>query len=616
VIRYTIFLAAVLTGLNAQSISINAIIEKSNTTLEVRSEKKIRESVHRKIKVISEKGDEHAQLAFYEDDYREMRQYDVNVFNSTGQLVRTLHKKDFSEQMGLEQLSSYDELRIFYLDASLSGYPYTVEYTYTFERDYIFDYYWSAEVSDYTLTVDRDLTFTVPEQMEVSMFFDSTEVIHSQVLDDGMVIHSFRADSVGSLVYEPYSPPNEGGRVQLIFKTFNFNGYRGSFESWNSFGLWMNELWKDRNQLPPNAIDAVYPNGYKHLSPEERAKLAYRYVQKNMRYVAITYDMGGFQTMEANDTFKKGYGDCKALTNFMHSVLAYADVESFPALAYAGSNPVKIYPNRPTNSFNHVILCIPLDGDTLWTECTSNRSPFNYLSDYTDDRYVMLMTPTGGKLVRTPNYSERENSQERNVLIDISANGSAMVHFKGNYRNLAIDRSPFYGKEMAGFENERAMELASIMKSFDVEVIEVDLFPQNLPVMNVNAKVKDRVLAKRMGSKMLVKPFLFRDQFPVFNDGVRENDIYFRRGYSSTDTIQVLFPEHLRLNGPIEYQSMHTEFGDLELTAVENDQKDGVMLIRTFSFPSGLYSKDDYAKVKEFFEAMERTNSLSLVLVP
>ncbi|MCZ4409940.1 DUF3857 domain-containing protein [Cryomorphaceae bacterium 1068] len=614
--RFTILLAALMTGLNTQAISINAIIEKSNTTLEVRSEKKIRESVHRRIRIISEKGNEHAQLAFYEDDFREMRLYDVNVFNSTGQLVRTFHKKDFSEQMGLEQLSSYDELRIFYLDASLSRYPYTIEYTYTFERDYIFDYSWSAAMSDYTITVDRDLTFSLPEEMEVSMFFDSTEVIHSQVLDDGIVIHSFRADSARSLVYEPYSPLNEKGRVQLIFNTFNFNGYKGSFESWSTFGLWMNDLWADRNQLSRSAFDAVYPSGYEHLSPKERARVAYRYIQKNMRYVAITYGMGGFQTMEANDTFKKGYGDCKALTNFMHSVLAYADVESFPALAYAGSNPVKIYPDRPTNSFNHVILCIPLDGDTLWTECTSNRSPFNYLSDFTDDRYVMLMTPTGGKLVRTPNYSEMDNSQERNVLIDISANGSAMVNFEGTYRNLAIDRSPFYRKEMAGFKNERAMELASIMKSFDVEEIEVDLFPQDQPIMNVNAQVKDRLFAKRMGSKMLVKPFLFKDRFPVFEDDARENDIYFRRGYSSIDTIQVLFPEHLHLNGPIENQSIHTEFGELELTAVESDQKDGVMLIRRFSFPSGLYAKDEYAKVKEFFEAMERTNTISLVLVP
>ena len=615
-IRFFLFLILISSVSFAKAERIDAIVERSNTVFEVFSEKKIRETVSQRIQIISERGDEHAELVYSEDEFRKMRAFNIEVFNATGTLVKSLRKSDFEEQMYLTNLNSYDDVRLFFVDASLASYPYTIDYSYTLDRDFAFDYFWSASADEYTVTLDRDLTFSYPESMEVMLYFDSLEVHHSETLEDDMVIHTFRADSIENGTYEPYSPPKVKGRVEVIFKTFNFNGFKGTFESWNSFGLWMNDLWEGRDQLSKKAFEAVFPAGIEQLSPRERAVLAYNYIQNNMRYVAIGYGMGGYQTMEADDTFKMGYGDCKALTNFMHAVLAYANVQSFPALVYAGRNPVNIYPDRPTNSFNHVILCIPMDGDTLWAECTSNRSPFNYLSDFTDDRYVMLMTPEGGKLVRTPNYSERDNTQERNVLIDISADGSAKIDLEGVYRNLSIDPSPFYRKEMVGLKNERTMAVASGMKSFDVEEMEVELFPSSEPVMKVNAAVKDRLFARRMGNKMLVKPFLFKDHFPVFKKDTRENDIYFRRGYSSTDTIHLHFPEDLKLSEPIENQSMHTEFGEFELSVVENDQKDGVMLIRTFFYRSGLYAKDDYGKVKSFFDAMERSNGLSLVLVP
>jgi hypothetical protein len=614
--RFRLLLILSCIAIVAKAERVDAIVEQSHTTIKVFSEKKILKIVNRKIQIISERGDEHSQLIFSEDDFKEMREYTVRIFNSAGQLAHTYYKRNFEEGMDWTGLNYYDDTRIFYLDASLSGYPYTIEYTYTMVMDYIFDFSWSASNSEYTLTLDRDLTFSYPESMEVILYFDSTQVKHMKTVEDEMVIHSFRADSIESIAYEPYSPPNEKGRVDAVFKTFNYNGYKGSFESWDTYGQWMNALWEDRDQLSRNAFETVYPNGFEHLSPRERAVVAYDYIQENMRYVAIGYGMGGLQTMEANDTFKKGYGDCKALTNFMHSVLAYANVESFPAFVSAGSNSVKIYPDRPIHSFNHVILCIPMGADTLWSECTSNRLPFNYLSDHTDDRYVMLKTPSGGKLTRTPEYSELENVRVRNIRVDISASGSADLRFEGTYNNLAIDRSAFYIKETAGLTDERVMTSATRMKSLDVEKIEVNLYPEDEPIMKVSVAASDRVFAKRMGTKMLIKPFLFKDDFPVFEDDKRENPIYFKRGFTSIDTMVIHFPEGLHLNEPMDFVIFNSDYGEFELTASENDLKNELTIIRKLSYPAGLYPKSDYDKIKSFFDAMRRTETLSLVLVP
>ncbi|MFT5801404.1 MAG: hypothetical protein ACI956_001212, partial [Nonlabens sp.] len=154
--RFRLLLILSCIAIVAKAERVDAIVEQSHTTIKVFSEKKILKTVNRKIQIISERGDEHSQLIFSEDDFKEMREYTVRIFNSAGQLAHTYYKRNFEEGMDWTGLNYYDDTRIFYLDASLSGYPYTIEYTYTMVMDYIFDFSWSASNSEYTLTLDRD----------------------------------------------------------------------------------------------------------------------------------------------------------------------------------------------------------------------------------------------------------------------------------------------------------------------------------------------------------------------------------------------------------------------------------------------------------------------------
>jgi len=82
-------------------------------------------------------------------------------------------------------------------------------------------------------------------------------------------------------------------------------------------------------------------------------------MQDHTRYISIQLGIGGWQPFDAAFVQEHGYGDCKALSNYMVALLKTAGITAYSVLIRPGDYRYTFNESFPSNQFTHVIVCVP-----------------------------------------------------------------------------------------------------------------------------------------------------------------------------------------------------------------------------------------------------------------
>ncbi len=423
--------------------------------------------------VLDRRGESFTTFAF---QYSKRDNVSVNyayISDMRGNIVRKLKNSDIREtQYTFDAGTLYNDEFTKYFDLRHNSYPYRISYsvTYTFHR-FMSIGYLSPEgrcnIENGTYTIE------VPSGYPLKRMSRNLAEPELKSGKTDRYIWKYKYDYRKPEVNQ--SPVSDTDPYLVVLPEKFSYGVDGSYDSWESLGKWAWDLNSGLDKLPGDEkarIDRLLEGV---SDDREKVRILYHYLQDYNRYINVKIDLGGLKSYPAEYVCRNRFGDCKALCNYMRAILRYAGIESYYTLAYLDGQVPYFNEDFPNDAFNHIIVTVPLDGETLFLECTSKNSPFNYPGTSNQGRKALATKQSGSCLVDVPPMTPEDTEciyrfhvkcpDERTSAISLDAKlrGGEFEHFVflatgANKNDVEIYlRNYAFGKtmQMTGYGIER-----------------------------------------------------------------------------------------------------------------------------------------------------------------
>lgn len=594
----------------------NSVIRNQSIAIEINSQKAISVKTNKTITVLNSKGLSNIDAREYYSNSEKIISIQATIYDVFGREIKKIKKNDFKDQSVADGFSLLTDGRFLFLDYTPIEYPFTI----VFESETkgsntafipswspIDDYFESVQKSEFTLIYPSDLGFKYKE-----LNFDGRQIIKDAQANS----ISFSVENLVAEKPEEFAPSASKilPSVKFAIEKFTLEGMEVSAKTWEEFGLrWYENLLSDTEELSletQNKIKSLVGN---ETDVIKKAKIIYQYVQDKTRYVSIQLGIGGWKPMLAKDVDRLGYGDCKALSNYTRVLLKNVGVEAYYTVIYGNNTKQDFDKDFVSKQGNHIVLTLPINNKYVFLECTNQTVPFGFQGNFTDDRYALMIKPTGGEIIKTNELQDKSNSQisKGNFTIDSEGNleGNLAINSKGiKYDNLyridkkskeAIDE---YYKDHFNWINN--LKMGKIKFHNDKENIQ---FTEDLQINAVN-------YGNISGNDMMISVNVFNQNISIpqrYRN--RKNPIEIERGFYDEDEIEINLPLGFIISAKSENLVIDEKFGTYQMELITvNPNK--LIYKRSLLINKGLYEKTEYENFRKFIEKIAKADNSKIVL--
>lgn len=550
------------------------------------------------VTVLNSSGDEFGVVAIPYNPTRKVSNIKVELYDAEGKVFKTFSRKDFSDYTHNPSAGLYVDDRILVLRPSSTKYPYTVRTSYdinTSDTAFLnFSPLWT-----YHLAVQKS---------SFSMLNKSGIKIRTKISDKplGKVIHTeegnfwkYSYENIPAIKHEQLAPSIDYliPEVEFSPEKFSLAGRQGDMTTWDSFGKWYyHQLMTPVSEVTPEIkaeVAALNLTG----STSDKVKKLYQYMQDKTRYVFIAMGIGGWQPMHASEVSKKGYGDCKALTNYMRTLLTAAGIPSYYAIIYSDDSVIRFDKDFPKFSGNHAILMIPTETDPIWLENTSQKVAFNHLFYTSHNRNVLAVKENGIEIINTPVYKPEQSKEKMLAKINLQEDGSisseANFEFSGGQYDSNLRLFSLKNDEVHEAMKNRYYNLK--IDKIDVQNLKND---RDLGRILYDLKLKANGFSKKLGNDMFfpVMPYYQAVTFSAEEERKHpfENSFPFQDDYE----IEYTIPGGYRFAEIPQSATITTEFGTYSINFNLKDNK--LLVHRILTINKGVYPKEKFRDYMAF----------------
>jgi tetratricopeptide (TPR) repeat protein/transglutaminase-like putative cysteine protease len=177
-----------------------------------------------------------------------------------------------------------------------------------------------------------------------------------------------------------------------------------TFADWADVSKVMAPLYSTDGAIAPGSplaaeVDAILKA---EATPLGRAERALELVQDKVRYLAVGMNGGNYVPQKPAKTWELRYGDCKAKTLLLLSLLHAMKIDAEPVLAHAQLGD--FVPERLPSvaAFNHVLVRATVNGESLWLDGTGMWARLADIRDTPSFHTVLPVRAAGADLLRIP----------------------------------------------------------------------------------------------------------------------------------------------------------------------------------------------------------------------
>jgi len=567
--------------------------------------------------ILNEKGEKHAMLVMFYDKLNVIKSIEGSLYDANGKLIRKLKSKEIVDVSGVDDNNLIDDNRRKLFSFYHKIYPYTVEFETEEEiKNTLFFPGWVPQQDELYAVEQSKMSVICPENYEFRYKSFNYKDNPVTSIEKGKKVTTWQIKNLPAFKQEFGLPHRFEITTAVLLgpSEFKIQNYTGNMNNWKEFGKFVFALKENKDQLP-DAIKQKVHELTDHLkSDKEKIKTLYEFMQQHTRYVSIQLGIGGWQPFDAKFVASKGYGDCKALTNYMYSLLKEAGIKSYYTLIKAGKNASDIISDFTSQQFNHVILSVPSGSDTTWLECTSQTMPSGYIGDFTSDRYALMIDESGGTLVRTPKYGMKENLQIRKIEATVQPDGLVKVNTHAVYTGIQQDNLHSMINNISKDKIKEHLNQELDFSTYDVSQFQYKEKKDILPSIQEDLELQVTNYATITGKRLFILPnIMSRSYQKLSKETERKYPLSIKYEYQDIDTVTFHLPAGYEAESVPQSINIDTKFGKFSSKVILEGNK--LVYFRDFQQYSGVYAAAEYKDLANFYESIYKADRARVVLV-
>ncbi len=494
------------------------------------------------------------------------------------------------------------------------------KYHFSYEKKYNdIKYFVSSYLDDKYPITKRKITIAIPDWLNIEIKeinFNKLSISKTKDYDEKEKIttYTYSLDNIGSVADKENTPGPTHYRPHLLFLAKSHNKNEEEITLLNNTSdlyNWYRSLVEQINDTPEAFKEKTLSLLKDCKTDEEKIKAIYYWVQDNIRYIAFEDGIAGFKPDEAQNVYKKKYGDCKGMANLTKQMLKIAGFDA--RLTWIGTKHIAYDYSLPTIAVDNHMICTVINGDKkYYLDSTEKYNSLDYNAERIQNKQVLIENGDEFILDKIPLHKSIENLEifEGNLKInneqligEVSRKykGESKSHFLYSINNLKTDR--------------REQVLERYIKGDDKNVL-----ISNIQVTDITDRDGDLSLTYEIDQKNAVSAF----------DNELYVDIDYYKEYKSLDLekrkIDYILPykvfekTHIDLEIPLGYTikelptDLNIKNNDFEISFQYKKEGNKIKYSKSIHFSNAKISKGQIESWRSFHKNVKEQYQKQIIL--